>query len=54
MDEVLTIKVGDDVTLVKDTKAYKGTLQKDGGRFFIKLHNVEPGEPDEITIHTKA
>ena len=53
----LVINVGDELTLVKGEKCYKGTLQVEGEetkRSFVKLHNTEPGEPDEITIHLKA
>lgn len=54
MDEVLTINVGADVTLVRGTHTYKGTLQKQDERYFLKLKNSEPNDPDEITIHIKT
>jgi len=51
----LSLRFGEQVSLVVGNKAYRGVLMVDESslpvRWFIKLSNVEPGEPDEVVIH---
>lgn len=51
----LVLRYGEQVSLVIGNKTYRGNLMVDEAatplRWFIKLANVEPGEPDEVSIH---
>jgi len=51
----LSLRFGEQISLVIGSKTYRGNLMVDEtaspARWFIKLANVEPGEPDEVSIH---
>ncbi len=51
----LTLRFGEQVSLLIGNKAYRGVLMVDEStdpvRWFVKLSNAEPNEPDEVVIH---
>lgn len=54
MANILQLVEGCEVSMVLGSKSYRGKVAYDpanNGRWFVKLDNVEPGEPDEILIH---
>lgn len=54
MANILQLVEGCQVSLVRGSKTYRGTVaysEEDNGRWFIKLENAEPDEPNEISIH---
>jgi len=46
----LTLYPGDGVTIVVDTKTYRGTLVKDGDRWYVLVLGAEPGDNKEVVI----
>ena len=41
---------GDTVSIVVDTKTYRGTLMNDNGRWYVKVLGADPGEEKEVVI----
>ena len=50
ISKALILYPGDGVSVVVDTKTYRGTLVDDNGRWYVKVLGADPGEEKEVVI----